>query len=249
MQASPELAKIHPLGKSPIVTVTPPGASEPIVLAESGFMTQYLCDHYPEGQRLTPTRWKDGMEGKIGGETEAWMRNQYFLHYCEGSLMPILVMTLVIARTSFSFPVAEICSGNNNSLHSKPLTRILPLELKSTNVPFLVRPITSSVANRIFASYIFPNAKKHLQLVDQQLQTSSGKYLCCDHLTAADIIMSFPLIAAKNRFDSMGRFEGGSWKNEFPRVYEYVQLLEAEEGYKRSVAKIEELDGKFEAAL
>lgn len=95
--APPELEQVHPLGKSPVVVITPPGkGAEPIVLAESGHLAQYLCEHFPEGRRLVPQKWKEGMEGKIGGETEAWLRNQYFLHYSEGSFMPYLVLSLVI---------------------------------------------------------------------------------------------------------------------------------------------------------
>lgn len=59
-------------------------------------MTQYLVEHFPEGERLVPKKWKDGQEGKVGGETESYIRYQYFLHYCEGSLMPVLVMGLVL---------------------------------------------------------------------------------------------------------------------------------------------------------
>lgn len=98
MLAPPELLKIHPLGKSPVISVTPVAGGEPVVLAESGYMAQYLTEHLPEGERLTPKRWKEGMEGKVGGETEGYQRYQYYLHYCEGSLMPILVMSLVIGR-------------------------------------------------------------------------------------------------------------------------------------------------------
>lgn len=99
MLAPPELQKIHPLGKSPVIMVTPPpGGGEPVVLAESGYMTQFLVDHLPEGKKLMPQRWRDGMEGKVGGETEGWRRYQYYMHYCEGSLMPILVMCIVIGR-------------------------------------------------------------------------------------------------------------------------------------------------------
>merc|ERR1712169_167316 len=76
-----------------------------------GWMTQYLVEHCPEGQRLMPKRWKDGMENKMCGETEGWLRYMYFMHYCEGSLMPIMVMTIIINR------------------------------LKSSQVPFFVRPI------------------------------------------------------------------------------------------------------------
>ncbi|POR39705.1 Glutathione S-transferase 1 [Tolypocladium paradoxum] len=219
MLAPPELEKVHPLGKSPVISIAVPGGGEPIVLAESGLMTQYLCEHLPEGQRLVPARWKDGMEGRIGGETEGWLRYQYFLHYAEGSLMPILVTALVVSR------------------------------LKSTQVPFLVRPITAVVANRIYSQFIFPNAQRHLEFIDGQLATSGGRYLCGDALSAADILMSFPLIAAKDRWDDMGSWEGGSWAKAHPRVAEYVERLEAEEGYKRSVEKVEAVDGKFSASL
>lgn len=103
--APPELEQVHPLGKSPVVVITPPGeGAEPIVLAESGHLAQYLCEHFPEGRRLVPQKWKEGMEGKIGGETEAWLRNQYFLHYSEGSFMPYLVLSLVIG-SAYSPPL------------------------------------------------------------------------------------------------------------------------------------------------
>lgn len=112
-----------------------------------------------------------------------------------------------------------------------------------------MRPITSIAANRILSQFVFPNALKHLRLIESYLETSGGRYLCGDALTAADILMSFPLIAAKDRWDEMGRFEGGSWAKQFPRVAAYVALLEAEEGYRKSVERIEKIDGKFTPSL
>ncbi|WAO90991.1 Hypothetical protein NCS54_00844000 [Fusarium falciforme] len=201
--APPELEKVHPLGKSPIISVTPAGAGEgvePVMLAESGFITQYLTEHCPEGKKLMPPRWKEGMEGKIGGETEAWMRYQYYLHYCEGSLMPVLVMSLIVGG------------------------------LKSPNVPFYIRPISTMLANRIFSFWIFPNMRRNLSMIEGHLATSGGDYLCGASLTAADILMSFPLIAAQGKLDEFGSWEGGSWREEFPKVAAYVKRLETEEG-------------------
>jgi len=97
MLAPPSLQKIHPLGKAPLVSMTLPGASEPVVLAESGFIVSYLSDHWGQGKGLVPPRWKEGREGKVGGETDAWMRYQYLLYYTEGSLMPYLFLYLVIS--------------------------------------------------------------------------------------------------------------------------------------------------------
>ena len=91
--APPELKQVHPLGKSPIVEILKKGEKKPITLAESGFMTEYLIDHY--GPQLAPKRYKDGQEGQVGGETESWLRYRYFTHYAEGSFMPYLVMMLL----------------------------------------------------------------------------------------------------------------------------------------------------------
>lgn len=81
MLAPRELRNVHPLGKSPAITVTSPNVSEPIVLAESAFIVQYLCDHFPKGKTLVPQHWKDGREGKVGGETEEWYVQIHALYF------------------------------------------------------------------------------------------------------------------------------------------------------------------------
>lgn len=67
-----------------------------MVLAESGAIVEYLCDHFSKARpTLVPERYLAGREGQVGGEREEWMRYRYFMHYAEGTLMPFLVMTLV----------------------------------------------------------------------------------------------------------------------------------------------------------
>lgn len=90
-RADPELKKIHPLGKAPVVGIEAPGA-KPIVLAESGLITEYFTEHF--APHLAPKRYAEGKEGP-GLETESWLRYHHYLHYAEGSLMPPLVMNLV----------------------------------------------------------------------------------------------------------------------------------------------------------
>jgi glutathione S-transferase len=106
MLAPRELRNVHPLGKSPAITVTSPNVSEPIVLAETAFIVQYMCDHFPKGKTLVPQRWKDGREGKVGGETEEWMRYQYLMHYIEGSFMPTMVLNLILSGMQASTDLA-----------------------------------------------------------------------------------------------------------------------------------------------
>lgn len=94
--APPALEKIHVLGKSPLVTVTSSALAEPLVLAESAFIVQYLSEHFTSARRLFPTRWKEGREGKIGGETEEWMRYQYLMYYAEGSFMATMTLHFIM---------------------------------------------------------------------------------------------------------------------------------------------------------
>ncbi len=61
--APPELEKVHPLGKSPTITITTPGSPEPLVLAESAFIVQYLSEHFAGDASLLPKRWKEGPRG------------------------------------------------------------------------------------------------------------------------------------------------------------------------------------------
>lgn len=95
--APPELKAIHPLGKSPVVTVAAPLLSEPIVLAESAAIFEYLCDHF--APHLVPTRYRAGCDGKVGGETEQWLRYRFYMHYAEGSLMSLLMIAMFMGST------------------------------------------------------------------------------------------------------------------------------------------------------
>ena len=101
MLAPPELKKVHPLGKSPVISIKATPTSEPIVIAESGLVFEYLCDYF--ATNLVPKRYKEGQEGKCGGETEQWLRYRFFMHYAEGSLMSLLLLALIMNRTPLPF--------------------------------------------------------------------------------------------------------------------------------------------------
>lgn len=78
--APPELKKVHPLGKSPVVT------DDGRVIAESGAIVEYLVERYGGG-KLAPA---PGSEQRL--------RYTYWLHYAEGSAMPPLLLKLVFDR-------------------------------------------------------------------------------------------------------------------------------------------------------
>lgn len=72
MLAPPELKKIHPLGKAPVVSIEAPGVAEPIILAESALIVEYLTEHF--GRWMIPTRYPEGKDGVIGAETQEWLK-------------------------------------------------------------------------------------------------------------------------------------------------------------------------------
>src|ERR687891_613304 len=73
MQAPASLRAVHPLGKSPVIT------DGDRTLAESGAILEYLVETYGKDQLAPPA----GTPGRV--------RYTYFMHYAEGSLMPLLV--------------------------------------------------------------------------------------------------------------------------------------------------------------
>lgn len=118
--APEELKEIHPLGKAPIITIESEATEKPLVLAESGFIIEYLIDHF--GTWLAPERYQKGKEGEVGGETEEWTRYRYFMHYAEGSIMPLLVIALIFnSRTSTFNPLVRNVLIASSS-HQIPVT-------------------------------------------------------------------------------------------------------------------------------
>lgn len=71
-RSPPELKKVHPLGKSPVITIEAPKLENPLVLAESAAIVEYVTDHF--GPQLVPRRYPDGEEALIGAETKEWLR-------------------------------------------------------------------------------------------------------------------------------------------------------------------------------
>jgi glutathione S-transferase len=79
MLAPPELKRVHPLGKSPVIE------HQGRVVAETGAIVEYLVEL---------------AEGKLGppANRDAVLRYRQFLHYAEGSMMPPLLALLVVGR-------------------------------------------------------------------------------------------------------------------------------------------------------
>ncbi len=93
--APPDLLKVHPLGKSPVVD------DDGIVVAETGAIIEHIVETHGQG-RLVPARG-----------TAEYRRFRYWMHAAEGSYMPPLVMALILGRVEtapmpfFAKPIAK----------------------------------------------------------------------------------------------------------------------------------------------
>ncbi|MCE4540064.1 glutathione S-transferase [Pelomonas sp. P7] len=98
MLAPPELKRVHPLGKSPVIT------DGGLTLAESGAILEYLVDRYGEG-RFKPA--------DMAPTSEDALRYRYFMHFAEGSAMPPLLLKLIFTKVAnapmpfFAKPIAK----------------------------------------------------------------------------------------------------------------------------------------------
>ena len=122
--APPELIAIHPLGKSPVIT------DGEVTVAESGAIIEYLVDKYDDG-RLLPA-----------AGTPARMAYTYWLHYAEGSFMPLMIMSLIMAR------------------------------IETAPMPFFVKPIARGIVAKVRAGYLGINITRHLAYMEKELDKS-----------------------------------------------------------------------------
>ena len=140
MKAPPELLRVHPLGKSPVLEDTESPAGSPVKLVETGAICEYLVAK--SGGRLGPPQDQAGT-----------LLYRQFLHYAEGSVMPALFAKLVVRRVPFL--------GKRAAAHVQPMIDI------------------------------------HLDYIEQEL--SNRPWFAGETITAADIMMSFPLEASRSR--------------------------------------------------
>jgi len=111
MLAPPELRKVHPLGKSPVIR------DDDVTLAESGAIVEYIVDTYAKG-RLAPAR-----------ESPEYLRFLYWLHYAEGSAMPPLLFKLIFDRIAAT-PVPFFVKPILNAIVSRTRSAFIDPQIK-----------------------------------------------------------------------------------------------------------------------
>lgn len=119
--APQDLRKIHPLGKSPVIV------DEGVTVAESGAILEYLIERHGNG-RLAPPQ-----------NSPQRPRYTYWMHYAEGSPMPLLLMKLVFSR------------------------------IRRSPAPFFVRPVLRAVVDRVSNYFLDPQLRLHLDYMEAEL--------------------------------------------------------------------------------
>ena len=122
--APPELKQIHPLGKSPVIT------DGDITVAESGAIIEYLLDTYDD----------DTLRPAAG--TAERRDFTFWLHYAEGSFMPLMLLAIVLNR------------------------------IESAPMPFFARPVAKGIVQKVRGGFLDPNTGRHLDFIQQTLESS-----------------------------------------------------------------------------
>ena len=123
-------------------------------------------------------------------------RYTYFLHYAEGSAMPPLLMKLVFDR------------------------------IETAPMPFFVKPVARSIAQKVKGSFIMPQILQHLAFLESELGKST--WFAGEEFTAADIQLSFVIEAAASR---------GGLDEKYPKLNAFLQRIHARPAYQRALER------------
>lgn len=125
MLAPESLKRVHPLGKSPVIE------DNGLILAESGAILEYLQETYDAESQLKPL------------DPAHKVQYRFWLHYAEGSLMPLLLMKLVFS-----------------SLGKPP-------------VPFGIRTLGKALGQGVQKAYLNPQLETHARFIESHLAENS----------------------------------------------------------------------------
>lgn len=163
--APESLKNIHPLGKAPILV------DDQEVIVESAVILDYLQQEYDSQQQFKPQSTKEQRQ------------YAYWMHYAEGSLMPLLVMTLVMNSVSKHVPwvirpIAEKITGGVKAGFVRPRVKehILYLEQYLSEHDYFAGDFSFAdiqmafpliaIQNRLHGKY--PNIQAFVQRVQQR---------------------------------------------------------------------------------
>lgn len=193
-RAPESLKKIHPLGRSPILEVEYKDNGRKDIVAESGYIFQYVLEHFDK-------------EGKLNNsDPQQAEKIKYYLHYAEGSLQPPLFFEFILGLA------------------------------KNAKLMFPLSYLTNKVATGISEKYSKGEVKNQLDFIEGEIPKNDG-YLVGGKLSAADILLSFPLDTALGR--------GYCDPNDYPAIANWLEKIKSEPSYEKSKSKAKELGSDY----
>lgn len=117
----------------------------------------------------------------------------YWMHFAEGTLMTQLLIKLMFDK------------------------------VKTSPMPFFIKPIATLIADKAISAYAGPNIITNLEFIEKHLE--QNEWFCGDKISGADIQMSFPLEAIIAR-------EGGE---NYSRIDSFVKKFQARPAYQKAL--------------
>jgi glutathione S-transferase len=114
------------------------------------------------------------------------------------------------------------------------LMKLVFQRIKSTPMPFFAKPIARGIADKVLGSFVDPNLARQMAFMEAEL--ARGPWFAGADFSAADVQMSFPIEAAKQR----GGLDGAS----APRLLDWLARAHARPAYQRALAR----GGKYDYA-
>lgn len=103
------------------------------------------------------------------------------------------------------------------------LLKLIFSRVASAPMPFFVRPIARGIAAKVLAGFVDPNLRTQLDFMEAELGRSA--WFAGPQFSAADIQMSFPLEAARQR---------AGLDASRPRLHAFLQRIHARPAYQRA---------------
>lgn len=119
--APESLEAVHPLGKSPVIT------DDDLTIAESGAIVEYLLEKHGDGALRPPAG------------TAEHRAYTYWLHYAEGTFMPLMVLSLILGR------------------------------IEQAPMPFFIKPVARGIVARVRDGYLDRNVSRNLAFMESAL--------------------------------------------------------------------------------
>ncbi|MGD9593004.1 MAG: glutathione S-transferase [Candidatus Berkiella sp.] len=146
-----EYKKLHPLGYSPVIT------DGEVTLGESGAIIEYILQQHGQN-KLKPT---------LG--SKEWVDYLFWLHFAEGTFMPVLFLKLVISKVHqkspfFIKPVTKKINSiiNREVVMPRLLTQIGYIESKLNNNEWLLGENFSAADIQLAIPLIWANTDAKL---------------------------------------------------------------------------------------